>query len=585
MKIIITTENTELWRSLANSLDDKNIKFIDSYSDLENNAESQLVFCFQPVTDLELFAKNLQTNKIESALLFYQQSEFVLANAVSQGENLETATNQWQQKGDLLLNVHKQYRRKIKLINLNQAFLNQTTFAEQMNEQGVSILDNFDYQLNSDFNLLLACQHVRQEQRLAHLNLVLTASSLPVCETIDLALDSNKVLELNVTESSTKKELEKNIETLSNQLKEQVNAMGLANQALNREQEVVATLQEELEQLHLNFESETQKFNQTELKLSAQVKDTSAILEREKTDRELLELQLNQVQGELEQFYSNFESETQKYKQTELKLSSQLKDTETKLEGGKSEMELFELQLGQVQRELEEYFLSNQTKDNKILAFENELELLKKNNADLDKQLTISTNSLSSLNKKIVNLNVETKQKDKAQVKNLQQIKLKQMKLDKQASQIAKAKSENDILKHNLNQAKAELARIKSSTLWKSADPVRKLVKAVGKMDKKKARLQENIGLLLTSEYFDAAWYLETYPDVAASEINPAEHYLKFGAKEGRFPSPQFDGNWYLQRYPDIGDTDINPLIHFIKFGISEGRSASPKMLVNQNKP
>jgi hypothetical protein len=119
--------------------------------------------------------------------------------------------------------------------------------------------------------------------------------------------------------------------------------------------------------------------------------------------------------------------------------------------------------------------------------------------------------------------------------------------------------------------------------LWKSAEPMRKLARVVQKVDKKRAKLQQDIGLLLTSEYFDAQWYLDTYPDVAASNTNPAEHYLKFGAKEGRFPSPRFDGNWYLKRYPDIAIADINPLIHFIKFGISEGRSASPKMLTNQS--
>ncbi|MEP4891742.1 MAG: hypothetical protein ABJV04_17095 [Aliiglaciecola sp.] len=564
MKIITTTENTELWRNLANSFDDKNIKFIESYSDLENNTESKLVFCYQPVVDLELLAKDLQTNKIDSAFLFYQQSEFILASAISQGEDLATATNEWQQKGDLLLNVHKQYRRKIKLINLNQALLNQTTFAEQMNEQGVSILNSVDYQLISDFNLLLACQHVRQEQRLAHLNLVLTASSLPVCETIDLVLDSDKVLKLNAADSSTRKELEKNIETLNNQLKEQENAMDLANQALKGEQKIVAELQDKL------------VLQSTSLKQQA---------ESVKQEHELLELQLASVQEELEQFYLDFETEKQKYEQTELQLTTQLKDTLAKLEAEKSEGELLELQLGQVQEELEEFFLYYQSKDKEITAVKIELESLNKKNADLEKQLANSTNLVVSLNNKVTDLNAEIKQKDKTQAKNLQQIKLKQMELDKQASQIAKAKSENNILKHNLNQAKTEITQIKSSTFWKSADPVRKLVKAVGNMDKKKAKLQENIGLLLTSEYFDAAWYLETYPDVAASEINPAEHYLKFGAKEGRFPSPQFDGKWYLQRYPDIAGKDINPLVHFIKFGISEGRSASPKMLVNQNKP
>ncbi|MEP2651488.1 MAG: hypothetical protein ABJH06_05770 [Paraglaciecola sp.] len=462
------------------------------------------------------------------------------------------------------MKVYKQYRRKIKLINLNQAMLNQTTFAKQMNEQGVSIYDRFDYQLITDFNLLLACQHVRQEQRLVHLNLVLTASSLPVCESIDLVLNSNKMLNLNAADISAKKDLEKNIETLNNQLKEKENAIGLAKQALKGEQKNIDALQKELELQSFSMEQQTKSDQQ---------------------EHELLELQLASVQEELEQFYLDFETEKHKYKQAELQLTTQLKGTLAKLKAEKSEGELLELQLGQVQEELEEYFLFSQSKDKEITVFKTQLKSLNKKKTDLEKQLDSSNNLVVSLNNKVADLNATIKQKDKDQAKNLRQIKLKQMELNKQASQIVKTKSENSILNHNLNQAKAEITQIKSSTFWKSADPVRKLVKAVGNMDKKKAILQENIGLLLTSEYFDAAWYLETYPDVAASEINPAEHYLKFGAKEGRFPSPQFDGKWYLQRYPDIADADVNPLIHFIKFGISEGRSASPKMLVNHNKP
>ncbi len=37
---------------------------------------------------------------------------------------------------------------------------------------------------------------------------------------------------------------------------------------------------------------------------------------------------------------------------------------------------------------------------------------------------------------------------------------------------------------------------------------------------------------------FDAAWYLEQYPDIAAAGIDPFQHYLEHGKKEGRFGAP-----------------------------------------------
>lgn len=38
------------------------------------------------------------------------------------------------------------------------------------------------------------------------------------------------------------------------------------------------------------------------------------------------------------------------------------------------------------------------------------------------------------------------------------------------------------------------------------------------------------------SHAFDAAWYLQAYPDVAGAGLDPLDHYLKFGRYEGRLP-------------------------------------------------
>jgi hypothetical protein len=130
-----------------------------------------------------------------------------------------------------------------------------------------------------------------------------------------------------------------------------------------------------------------------------------------------------------------------------------------------------------------------------------------------------------------------------------------------------------------------ELDQMKNSRFWKTTAPVRALKKYVRPEDKSQEELQQRAGLLLTSEYFDVDWYLAHYPDVAASGMNPAEHYLLFGGKEGRLPGPLFDGNWYLQQYPDVAEADINPLLHFVMFGQAEGRNRSPVMLQNIAQP
>jgi len=82
--------------------------------------------------------------------------------------------------------------------------------------------------------------------------------------------------------------------------------------------------------------------------------------------------------------------------------------------------------------------------------------------------------------------------------------------------------------------------------------------------------------LLADSEFFDAEWYLNTYPDVAAAGVDPAEHYLSSGAEEGRDPGPNFCTNIYLRRFPDVATAGINPLLHYLTHGRKEGRKLPP---------
>ncbi len=129
-----------------------------------------------------------------------------------------------------------------------------------------------------------------------------------------------------------------------------------------------------------------------------------------------------------------------------------------------------------------------------------------------------------------------------------------------------------------------ELRAIKASKLWKVSSKVEKLSNVVDKKAAKRKKLSQDMSLLYTSELFDADWYLETYADVQKDSIDPAEHYLLYGANEGRKPSPYFDGKWYLQANPDVASENTNPLIHYIKFGRDEKRPMSPVMITHKKK-
>ncbi|CAM4232704.1 hypothetical protein [Bordetella muralis] len=76
---------------------------------------------------------------------------------------------------------------------------------------------------------------------------------------------------------------------------------------------------------------------------------------------------------------------------------------------------------------------------------------------------------------------------------------------------------------------------------------------------------KNDLALLKQSPLFDKDWYLEKYPDVRESGIDPVWHYLKFGAKEGRNPGPKFNTSEYLRRNSGLAESGENPLIHYIK--------------------
>lgn len=73
-------------------------------------------------------------------------------------------------------------------------------------------------------------------------------------------------------------------------------------------------------------------------------------------------------------------------------------------------------------------------------------------------------------------------------------------------------------------------------------------------------------------EAFDAEHYLNLYPDIRQAGIDPFEHFINTGWREGRNPNSWFDTNYYLKRYNDIRDAGVEPFSHYIYTGQYEGR-------------
>lgn len=75
------------------------------------------------------------------------------------------------------------------------------------------------------------------------------------------------------------------------------------------------------------------------------------------------------------------------------------------------------------------------------------------------------------------------------------------------------------------------------------------------------------------SKLFDKQWYVNTYPDVLLSNVDPVTHYIQLGWQIGRDPSPKFSTNTYFELNPDVHEADVNPLEHYLFQGLKEGRN------------
>ncbi|CAI4166247.1 hypothetical protein [Alteromonas macleodii] len=190
--------------------------------------------------------------------------------------------------------------------------------------------------------------------------------------------------------------------------------------------------------------------------------------------------------------------------------------------------------------------------------------------ASLEQDISVLTSQLFVLQHQLEmggGLTSSNKSKDiAAQAARNNELKLENEKLN------AKLKRKSQAEKQ-LRLQVAELRSIKQSPSWKVSKSIDKLNAKVSRNAKQRRELLENVALVYSSDYFDADWYLSTYKDVKESGVDPAEHYLVFGAKEGRRPSSEFDGDWYLKRNTDVAKSGMNPLLHFLKYGKDEKRA------------
>ena len=95
---------------------------------------------------------------------------------------------------------------------------------------------------------------------------------------------------------------------------------------------------------------------------------------------------------------------------------------------------------------------------------------------------------------------------------------------------------------------------------------------------------------LTNSKMFDEKYYLEKYPEVKKLGIDPISHYILIGNQVGNLPSQtfetiynslnnskMFDEKYYLKNYPEVKNSGISPILQYITIGYKEGKNPSAK--------
>lgn len=143
-------------------------------------------------------------------------------------------------------------------------------------------------------------------------------------------------------------------------------------------------------------------------------------------------------------------------------------------------------------------------------------------------------------------------------------------------------------LRAELAQARAMQAALERSLSWRLTRPVRLLGRLpplrrartfagllrrgqLGEHRRFLARRRAEVAALRETALFDAAWYLQQHPDLAAAGHDPAAHFAWTGAAAGAQPNAWFDTAWYLARNPAVAASGENPLLHWLRTGAAEG--------------
>lgn len=397
------------------------------------------------------------------------------------------------------------------------------------------------------------------------------------------------------------------------QLQEKLQKLQAEKQQLSQQQDKEAAelkkqcadlqkINEQLSKDKVEFEkqfADTQKTNEQLSKDKAQLDKHFAEIQKQLQDsksleeeNELLLLQLHQVQEELETTFLNAQANEKYLKevQSQLKQSqeqaqeqnniiSEQKHLLTELRAKKAELTDIRKQLSKENTQLRQQLETSsrpEELEQQIQQLQQDKQLLEQQVSEIAEQKSILAESLEGFQQpedvSISELRAQLQQFQEEHHNQQQTLRQQQKLIHEQRqllSELRAKKAELADIRKQLSKENTQLRQqlgIQPQIIETSALPntTHLAVSYETSSEANDFPLDDYQALLEGSPLFDADYYLDSYPDVAESGINPALHYLLFGAREERNPSLHFNTKSYLLQYPELVDSNINPLIHHL---------------------
>lgn len=134
-----------------------------------------------------------------------------------------------------------------------------------------------------------------------------------------------------------------------------------------------------------------------------------------------------------------------------------------------------------------------------------------------------------------------------------------------------------DAMWHQSNEDSAELERLRkeNARLHQEAAANERRVRELLELLLRKSGMTEGLSedpspenlreTIRKSGLFDPDWYVLTYPDVGQTRMDPLDHYLRYGAFEGREPAPGIDSKAYMAANPHLKGLGMSVLEHQVR--------------------